>query len=103
MVVDEEGRLAGVIGFAEYKEVAFDSGLDPLIVAKDVARANPPVLEANDSLERALAIMDVSGEDHVPVVDGLMTMKVVGVVNHKEVLLAYNKVLIAARAEDRGH
>ncbi len=103
MVVDEEGRLAGVIGFAEYKEVAFDSGLDPLIVAKDVARANPPVLEANDSLERALAIMDVSGEDHVPVVDGLMTMKVVGVVNHKEVLLAYNKVLIAARAEERGH
>ena len=47
--------------------------------------------------------MDVSGEDHVPVVDGLMTMKVVGVVNHKEVLLAYNKVLIAARAEERGH
>ncbi len=102
MVTDAAGRLVGIIGFVDIKDVDLDLGLDMLINARDVARPHPETLAPEDNLEDALALMEVSAEDHLPVVDEAMGGTVVGVVNYKRVLRAYNRALMQAHAEEHG-
>lgn len=102
LVTDGADRLVGTLTFADIKDVAFDPGLDSLINARDIARPDPVVLEAGDNLEHVLALMDATAADYVPVVDNLDDMRVIGVVHHRHVLLAYNRALLEARAEERG-
>jgi len=100
VVIDREDMLVGTLSFADLKHVAFDPGLDNLINARDVAHSNAPVLAPDDTLEQALAIMDVSGEEHLAVVTSREVRRVVGVVHHKDVMRAYNRALLDAQAEE---
>ncbi len=102
LVVDAQGRLVGRLGFAQLKDGVIDAGLDALINARDVVRRDPVVLLPDDDLEHALALLEASAEDHVPVVEDEAGMKVVGVIHHRQVLLAYNRALMEVRAEERG-
>ena len=102
-VVDEEGRLKGVISVADLAPVA-DSvapGSVPVIAA-DIADANPVYLEAGDDPRRALRLMDARMGSHLPVVRDKESMRMVGVVDVHELVLAYHKALLQARAEERG-
>jgi len=101
-VVDHDERLIGSLSFTDIKDVAFESGLDHLINARDAARPNPAYIVADESLERALAMMDSSGLAYVPVVDNEETRRVVGILHHRRVLAEYNKVLIEVHAEEHG-
>ncbi len=101
-VVDNDERLIGNLSFTDIKDVAFESGLDHLINARDAARPNPAYIIADESLERALAMMDSSGLAYVPVVDNEETRRVVGILHHGRVLAEYNKVLIEVHAEEHG-
>jgi len=44
-------------------EAAFDSSLDELLNAADVARRHPPVAEARGGVDQALGLMRESGEE----------------------------------------
>ncbi|MAG95225.1 MAG: chloride channel protein [Alphaproteobacteria bacterium] len=99
-VIDEEGRLSGALSFADVKDVAFEAGLDDLINARDAARANPAFVEAGDNLERALALMDASGDDHLAVVDNIADRRVIGILHHRAVLREYNRALLKAHDEE---
>ena len=101
-VVDEDERLTGSLSFTDIKDIAFESGLDHLINARDAARPHPVFVERLESLEKVLAIMDNSGLMYVPVVDGADTMRVIGLVHHRRVLTEYNKALIDMHAEEHG-
>ena len=41
VVTDDAGRLLGMVGFAEIRGVAFETGLDNLLYAKDLSRTDP--------------------------------------------------------------
>lgn len=99
-VTGKSGELLGSITFADLKGVAFESGLDSLIIARDIMRPRPPVLMPAADLEDAIGLMDKSGQDCLPVVeiDGLM--QVIGIVHHKAAMVAYNRALLQARAEE---
>lgn len=102
-VVDgRDGRLIGTITLADLSEAAFDPVLDDLVNAMDVCRRNPPVLEADDTLERALATMVRAKEEHVAVVAHEETRTFVGCIHESAALLAFNRALMEARAEERG-
>ncbi len=101
-VIGDDGRLHGTITLADLSEAAFDSSLDDLINAEDVARPHPPVLEPGDDLGKAMRLMVGLGEEHVAVVDATDTMRLVGCVHESELLLAYNRALLRVRAEERG-
>ena len=101
-VVGEDGRLVGVVGFDDIRPIAFEPGIDEVINAHDVARSDPPVLEADSSLEEALRLIDRHRDGRLAVVDDLESMRVVGAVSHRDILLAYNRVLLEVRAEERG-
>ena len=72
------------------------------MVALDVARQHPTVLKAGDDLEAAIKVYGASGEVHVPVVDSLEEMHLLGVVHEHEVMLAYHRALQQVRREERG-
>ena len=46
--------------------------------------------------------MSTHDEDYLPVVDDTEQRRVVGVLHHKDLLLAHNRALLEARAEERG-
>jgi len=101
-VVNEDGTLHGTITLGDLADAAFDTSMDVLINAADVARTHPPVLARHDNLEAAFTLMESEGEEHVAVVDDHDGMRVVGMLDEVDVILAYNRALIRARAEERG-
>lgn len=100
VVVDDDSRYVGTLAFVDLKHLGFDAALDELINARDIAHIHAPALLADDTLEGALANMDVSGGQHLAVVDDHANRQVIGVVHHTEVLRAYNRALMEAQAEE---
>ena len=100
VVVDNDDKLIGTISFADLKHIAFDSSLDSLINARDVAHTQAPAPQPDDTLEEVLAIMDVSGEEHLAVIAAPDNRTVLGIVHHSDVLRAYNRALLQAQAEE---
>jgi len=100
VVVDDGEQLIGTISFADLKHIGFDTTLDSLINARDVAHSQAPAPLPNDTLEDILAVMDVSGEEHLAVIEANDGRRVLGVVHHRDVLQAYNKALLQAQAEE---
>lgn len=98
VVVGQEGeqgdRLVGTITIADLAPEAFDAELDEIIVAQDIARLDPPMLAATDSLQDALNLMQSRLEEHIPVVRDREAREIIGVVHERDVLLAYNQALV---------
>ena len=101
-VVDENGALTGTITLEDLADGAFDHSIDDVVNARDVARLHPPVLEAEASLDRALKMMQDTGEEHVAVVENRDSMKLVGFIHEIDVMFVYNRALLEARREERG-
>ncbi|MEQ9815198.1 MAG: chloride channel protein [Azospirillaceae bacterium] len=98
-VLDPEERLIGVITIAD---LAHAEDIHSGCTARDVARTNPPLLLLSDSIARAMTLMQETGESHIPVVEDRETRRVAGFVHEHDVLLAYHRALLEARAEERG-
>ena len=99
-VLDQEGRLFGTITLADLDEAAFDHVLDDLVIAADVARRKPPMLEAGDNLQDAITLMETVHEEHIPVVNSRYSRRLVGFVHEKDVMLAYNKALVRLHRDE---
>jgi CIC family chloride channel protein len=101
-VLDEEGALCGVITYADLHEAAFDTSHDAELTADNVARSVPAVLAGGDHLEAAVQAFTLTGEPHIPVVADRESMVLRGLAHEHEVMLAYQRALDQARAEERG-
>ncbi len=101
-VVDDDGRLHGTVTLADLSDTAFDTELDAVINAEDVARRNPPVLAPKDTLDKAMSVMDAVDEEHIAVVHDTDSMIVVGFVHQLDVVTTYNQAVLEARAEEQG-
>jgi len=102
MVIDGDGALLGTITFADFTDSFFDTSKDSDLTAVDVARSNPPLLLADDSLQTAIAVFRKSGEAHIPVVDSHGERRLLGLAHEHEAMAAYHRTLMLARAEERG-
>ena len=101
-VIDEDGALCGVINYADLHEAAFDTSHDSELIADNVARSVPALLLVGDHLEAAVKVFNLIGEPHIPVVADKKSMVMRGLVHEHEVMLAYQRALNQARAEERG-
>ncbi len=99
-VVDTAGRLVGTLTLAEVdpRWLKTEASAD-CPVAGAFCRRAPPMLTLDDSLETAMGMMQTRGEEHVAIVDGTESRRPVGCLHEKDVLWAYNRAMIAARAE----
>jgi chloride channel protein, CIC family len=101
-VVDAEGKLYGSIEFDDLADAAFDPAQEPPPTARDLVHRTPVALVPEDDLERALRLCEMNDEEHMPVVDNGVDMRVIGEVRYQDLVLAYNRALLAARAAERG-
>lgn len=101
-VTDEDGRLHGSIAFEDLADAAFAAEQEPPPTARDLVHRIPVALMPEDDLEIALRMCEMNGEEHMPVVDNGEDLKVIGEVRYQDLLLAYNRALLQARAVERG-
>ncbi len=101
-VTGADGALIGTITLIDLSEAAFDTSYDSLLKADDVLRANPPMLPLDANLEDARTLLDESHEDRLVVVEDLESGVMVGYLRGLDIIDAYNRALMQARAEERG-
>ena len=101
-VVDESGKLYGSIAFEDLADAAFEPAQEKPPTARDLVHRIPVALVPEDDLETALHLCEANQEEHMPVVNNSDEMQVIGEVRHQDLVLAYNRALLAARAAERG-
>ncbi|MFZ9014656.1 MAG: CBS domain-containing protein, partial [Alphaproteobacteria bacterium] len=99
-VVDREDHLIGTITLSNFAPEAFDRELDTLVVARDIVRLNPPMLESSNNLEDALRVMEYQDEAHIAVVDSSENKKILGVIHERDIMLAYNRALVKVHQDE---
>ncbi len=60
------------------------------------------VAAADGGIDRALRLMHASGEEHIAVVETRESMRLVGFPHQVDMMLTYNRALMAARREEPG-
>ena len=101
-VVDGEDRLCGALTLDDLGDIVFGDGDEDPVDAVALARRNDAAVLADDSVERALAVMDERGVELLPVIDDAKTRRVVGLVRRAAILAAHNRALVAAGIGGRG-
>jgi len=103
-VVDDGNVLVGAVNLSDLSDTAFDTSLDMLLNAQDVAHVHPIALDAADDLGKAFRLMESEDEDHVPVVEDHDSMVLVGILHQRDVMHAHSRAIFSARessGEDR--
>jgi len=103
-VVDSDHVLRGTVTLADLSDTAFDTSLDELLNAQDVAHVHPLALDLADDLGKAFRLMESEDEDHVPVVENHQSMILVGILHQRDVMHAHSRAIFSARessGEDR--
>jgi chloride channel protein, CIC family len=98
-VVDDAGRLVGVITPEEVSVALQSSAAGPLLVAADLTRGGVTPLKPDDDLDRALELFVENDMLALPVTDGDRT--VVGVVRRADVVGEYLKRVHAPAAPEK--
>jgi CIC family chloride channel protein len=95
-VVGNDNRLCGALTLDDVKHLVFDDGDNGPVDMEVLARVNNAAILADDSVERAHAVMDERGVDRLPVIDDARMQRVVGMVRRKSILRAHNRALASA-------
>jgi CIC family chloride channel protein len=101
-VIDDQGKLHGTITLTDLRHAAFDPKLGDEVIAGQVARSKPPVLYRTDNIEKAIKLMEQTGEEHLPVLNSPEERQIIGFVHEKDAMMAYNNALLELQSEERG-
>ncbi len=93
-VVDAGGRLAGILSLQDFREIAYEEGLEDLIVAGELSTPDVVTVFPDESLRDALARIGFRNIEHLPVVSREDPGRVLGMLSRRDVVSAYNKALI---------
>jgi chloride channel protein, CIC family len=88
-VVDERGKMTGILSINDIREVLFEDTLAQVIIAKDVA--TPTVLRVvwNDSLQDALTKMALINVNELPVVREEAPDEIIGMIAKRDIISYY--------------
>jgi len=92
-VVDQEGRLKGVVSFRNIRAVMMENDLYFLLIAADAMTVDSPEVIANASLLEALNLFAESDIHHLPVIDGSADRRLVGVITRSSLMGRYDQEL----------
>ena len=101
VVVGEDDALVGVVTMEDLKPCLLgQDNPDHHDVAGNLARPVGHALLPQDNLATALLAMEVCDDDFIPVVESLENPRIRGVVTHRALILAHNKALTEAAAQN---
>jgi CIC family chloride channel protein len=98
-MVNGRDELTGVISFRDIRPMLQEDTLKRSVVARDIATKDVSTVRASDNVQLALEKMGLRGISQLPVVAEDNGIKVVGTVNKKDVLAAYEKTTVRREIE----
>ena len=95
-VVDDDGRLIGIISFRDIRAVLQEEGLLNLIIAHDIATRDLVTVTTDDTLQEALDKITDRGVSQVPVLSSGKKGLLVGTLTESAINAAYNSAIVKA-------
>jgi CIC family chloride channel protein len=89
-VVDEKGRLNGILSLADIRKVMLNKEMHRLVVAKDIAVGRVLTVTPEDSLYSVLQKMIEADIRELPVVSMKDSQKVISMVGRKDLIRTYH-------------
>lgn len=95
-VVDEEGRLKGVITLDDIREIMFDNVARENVLVKSLMHDPPASVSTHENMQSVMNKFEVTGAWNLPVIE---EGKYVGFVSKSSIFNSYRKKLIRAQKE----
>ncbi len=99
LLTDRDGNLKGVITLSALKDALFESELEDIVLAQDIASPAPFVLRPNQPLRAALEIFHNRHLEFVPVVDE-KSNRILGIVEYSNLNDIVDKTLLERQYEE---
>ncbi|MDA0707805.1 MAG: chloride channel protein [Proteobacteria bacterium] len=96
-IIDKTSKISGIITISELRDFYQKELPEKDVKASDIYRILPFYLKPSDTLEHAFRIFDQTGEDILAIVSEDEGENIIGVLSQRDVLRAYNKLLIDTR------
>ena len=97
-VINDQGKLTGILNLHDIRTVLFEDGLSDLVVVKELA--GPPIfVKPEDDLFTAMSYFIDSGYGQIPVVDVEKDGAIWGLLAHEDVIAAYREQIVKRRAD----
>ncbi|MEJ2033960.1 MAG: CBS domain-containing protein, partial [Deltaproteobacteria bacterium] len=93
-VIDETGRMTGIISLKDVKNIIHDEELRLCATVGTICSRNVITLTPNDNLYTAMTLFDVKGIEEIPVVESADNKWVVGMLKRRDVIAAYNREVV---------
>lgn len=90
-VVDVKGSLSGIISFRDLRGILNETSLNKLIIARDIATREVITVRKKENLKEALKKMGQKGISQLPVVAEDDSTRLVGILQDKDIIAAYNR------------
>ena len=100
-VIDESGRMTGMVSLQDVKNIIHDQELRLSARVGNICTRKVVVLTPDDNLHTAMTMFDSKGIDEVPVVESTDDRWVVGMLKRRDVIAAYNKEAIIKGISER--
>jgi CIC family chloride channel protein len=93
-VIDDTGRMCGVISMQDVKGILHDKELRLSNTVGNICTRDVIALTPDDTLYNAMMLFDVKGIEEIPVVESLDDKWVLGMLKRRDVITAYNHEVI---------
>ncbi len=98
-VIDKNKNIVGIISLRNARSILFEDSMCDLLIAQDLM--SPPVtVTPAESLRSALKKFIEFKYGQIPVVDMRDEKKIIGMLNHEDVILAYNREVMKRKFVD---
>lgn len=91
-VVDDQNNLLGVITLKNIRQAITDRELIDLLIARDLI-TTVPTINSNDPVSTAVHKIEEHESDCIPVVESLLSKKIIGIITMNDIIAAYNTQL----------
>ena len=102
LVLNADGHLTGIVSFQDIRGVAFEEGLEDLVLVRDIATPQLETITPDENLYDAFRRMGSSNVEQLPVVAASDATRVLGVITDHDVIRAYNRALMERETESPG-
>ncbi|MDX2471280.1 MAG: chloride channel protein [SAR324 cluster bacterium] len=93
-VLDKNNHMTGVVSLQDIREIILEEGLEHLVVMKELAETQLITLLPHDNLNEAIQKFGIKDIEAIPVVDPNDQQTILGILNRKDVMDAYNRAIL---------
>ncbi len=94
-LVNATGELTGIISVQDFLGAVFEKELMDLVVVKELATTDVVTVHAEEDLDAAMRKIGYRNIEQLPVVDRETHSKLYGIISRRDMISAYNRVLMS--------